>query len=310
MTSSNSRTIVPAAVLVLVAGLLSGCGDGHARTAGGTVSTPAATAVSATSQARVSQQLGRIEHSFHARLGVFALDTGTGRTVTYQADDRFAYCSTIKALAAGVLFERDTDEQLDHVVTYRAADIVDDSPITPQHVGTGMTVRDLIAAALRFSDNTALDLLLNQIGGPSGLQTALRGLGDSTTLVARTEPSLNDATPGDTRDTSTARALGTDLRGLVLGDTLTTSRRQALTSLLVANTTGGPYIRAGVPTGWKVGDKTGNGGYGTRNDIAIVWPAHGSPIVLAILSDRGSANATSDDALIADATKTAIAALR
>jgi beta-lactamase class A len=79
---------------------------------------------------------------------------------------------------------------------------------------------------------------------------------------------------------------------------------------LLGNTTDGPYIRAGVPAGWKAGDKTGNGGYGTRNDIAIAWPPTGSPIVIVILSHRNSANASSNDALIADATKAALTALR
>jgi beta-lactamase class A len=238
------------------------------------------------------------------------LDTGTGRTVTYRADERFAYASTFKVLAAGTLLKRTTDDQLNRVVTYGASDLVHYSPITSRHVGTGMTLRDLIAAALQYSDNTAANLLLDQLGGPDGLQAELRGLGDTTTHVDRTEPALNEAAPGDIRDTSTPRALGTDLRRFVLGDVLPKNRRQLLMSWLLGNTTGGPYIRAGVPSGWKVGDKTGNGGYGTRNDIAIAWPTSGSPIVIALLSDRGSADASSDDALVADTTKAAVAALR
>jgi beta-lactamase class A len=91
---------------------------------------------------------------------------------------------------------------------------------------------------------------------------------------------------------------------------LSHDRQQLLTSWLVGNTTGGPYIRAGVPTGWRVGDKTGNGGHGTSNDIAIAWPASGSPIVVAIMSDGGSADASSNGALIADATRAGVAALR
>jgi beta-lactamase family protein len=159
-------------------------------------------------------------------------------------------------------------------------------------------------------DSTAGNLLLDQLGGPDGLQAALRGLGDTTTHVDRTEPTLNQAVPGDVRDTSTPHALGADLRRLVLEDVLPQGRQHLLTSWLVGNTTGGPYIRAGVPTGWRVGDKTGNGGNGTSNDIAIAWPASGSPIVVAIMSDRGSADASSDDALIADATRVGVAALR
>ena len=295
MLSTKYRT---AALLALVPALLAGCaGNGDAL--------PARTAATP-SQARLAQ----VESRYHARLGVYALDSGSGRTVTYRADERFAYCSTSKALTAGLLLRRTTDARLDRVVPYAASDLVDHSPITSPHAGTGMTLRALMDAALRYSDNTAANLLMGKLGGPGGFQAALRGLGDTTTHADRTEPTLNDATPGDIRDTSTPRALDADLRGLVLGNVLPEIRRRLLTGWLLRNTTGGPYIRAGVPSGWKVADRTGAGGYGTRNDIAVVWPPGGAPIVIVVLSDRHSANAPSDDALIADATKATLAALR
>ncbi|HEX3780774.1 MAG TPA: class A beta-lactamase [Pseudonocardiaceae bacterium] len=308
--SSSKHWILAAAVLALTSALLSGCGTSDPAATRSTITAtaiPSAT-LSAVAQQHADQGFAQLEGQFHAHLGVYVLDTGTGRALSYQANDRFAFCSTYKALAAGILLKRDTDAQLDQVLRYRSTDLVEYSPITSQHVGTGMSLRDLITAAVRYSDNTAANLLLGQLGGPEGLQAALRGLGDPTTQVDRLEPAVNAATPGDIRDTSTADALGTDLREFVLGIVLPAGRRQQLADLLLGNTTGGPYIRAGVPAGWKVGDKTGNGGYGTRNDIAIVWPVTGAPFVVAVLSDRGTPNASSDDALIADATKTAIAA--
>jgi beta-lactamase class A len=302
------------APLLLVSALATACAStAPAATQSATTpaaTTPAAATPAATAQAGADRAFSGLEARFHARLGVYALDTGTGRAVTFNADERFAYCSTYKALATGVLLKRDTDAQLDQVIHYTAGDLVEYSPITEQHVRTGMTLRAVMTAALDYSDNTAANLLLNQLGGPHQLQNALRGLGDATTDTDRTEPTVNSAVPGDTRDTSTPRALGTDLRAFVLGHLLSASRRRLLTGWLLANTTGGPYIRAGVPRGWKVGDKTGNGDWGTRNDIAIAWPPGRAPVVIAVLSRRGSANATSDDALLADATKTAVAALR
>ena len=100
------------------------------------------------------------------------------------------------------------------------------------------------------------------------------------------------------------------VRALTLGSTLSPASRQQLIAWLVVNQTGDARLRAGLPAGWKVGDKTGNGGYGTRNDIAVIWPPGGAPIAIAVQSDRGAKNAISDDALIADATKAALAALR
>ncbi len=251
----------------------------------------------------------RLERQYGATLGVYALDTGTGTTVTYRADQRFAFCSTFKALAAGVVLRGDGDAQLAGVVSYDASQLQAYSPITSQHTATGMSLDALIAAAVSYSDNTAANLLLAQLGGPGGLQGDLRHLGDDTTNVDRQEPALSDATRGDPRDTSSPRALATDLRRFVLGDLLAPARRRQLTQLLVAHTTGGPYIRAGVPAGWTVADKTGNGAYGTRNDIAVVWPPHRHPIVIALLSNRGEQNSSSADALLADATRVIVADL-
>jgi beta-lactamase class A len=316
MSTPALRAAMLSVPFILIPALLSACagpGGPPDRTPSAIAVAPAtgrATTVPASSHARVARALAHAERRFHAHLGVYALDTGTGRTVTYQADDRFAYCSVFKVLAAGILLKRDTEAALSRMITYRATDLVYHSPVTSRHVGSGMTLRALIAAAVQYSDNTAANLLLDQLGGPRGLQAALRGLGDATTDADRREPALSDAIPGDVRDTSTPRALGTDLRLLVLGQVLSPGRRHMLTNLLLGNTTGGPYIRAGVPAGWKVGDKTGNGGWGTRNDIAVVWPPARSPIVMAILSRRSSADASSDDALIADATRTALATFK
>ncbi len=195
------------------------------------------------------------------------------------------------------------------MITYDASQLQAYAPVASQHVATGVTVVALIAAATTQSDNTAANLLEAQLGGPSGLQAQLRRVGDPTTDVDRYEPALSTAAPGDRRDTSTPRALATDLRRFVLGGLLTSSRAHELAALLVANTTGDPFIRAGVPASWRVGDKTGNGDWGTRNDIAVVWPPDHAPIVIALLSHRGAQDSSSADALLADATRVVVAGL-
>ncbi|WP_308012303.1 class A beta-lactamase [Actinacidiphila acidipaludis] len=303
---------------MLALGLLSGCGGGAASsraapaagkgTATGSASASAGPSDGAAPSADASFQ--DLEHRFHARLGLFLLDTGTGRTVTYQADRRFATCSTVKALAAAALLRKDDDADLARTIRYSRSDLLDYAPVTSRHVADGMPLSDVIAAALQYSDNTAENLMLRELGGPAGLQRAVREFGDTTTHVDRTEPSLNEAAPGDVRDTSTARALGTDLRALLLGPALPAARRARLTDRMLHNTTGGPYIRAALPQGWKAADKTGSGGHGTRNDIGVVWPASGSPIVVGVLSDRDRQDAPSDDALVADAVRTGLTALR
>ncbi len=247
-----------------------------------------------------------LEDRYDARLGVFALDTGSGQTVQHRDDERFAYASTIKALAAAAVLEKTSSRELDQVLRYDQSDLVPYSPITEKHVDEGMTLRAVCDAALRYSDNTAGNLLFRELGGPAALDRQLEAIGDRTTRVVRNEPSLNEATPDDRRDTSTPAALGADLRRYVLGDVLTSADRRLLTHWLRRNTTGDSLVRAGVPDGWTVGDKSGAGGFGTRNDIAVVWPPDKAPIVLTVMSSRDTPDAEYDDALIADATRAAL----
>lgn len=250
-----------------------------------------------------------LERKFGARLGVYALDTGSGRTVTHRSDERFAYASTCKALLAGAVLDRNSLRGLNRLVRYSSDDLISNSPITERHVATGMSLRELCDAAVRYSDNAAANLLFRELGGPRGLQDALRALGDDVTRCDRYEVALSDAVPGDLRDTSTPRALVDDLRAYVLGSVLPADKRAVLTDWLKRNTTGDHTIRAGTPDGWQVGDKTGTGGYGTRNDIAVVWPPGAAPIALAVLSRRDVKNAESDDALLARAAEVAFGSL-
>ncbi|MER5850784.1 class A beta-lactamase [Streptomyces sp. NPDC002012] len=302
--------------LATLAGLaalpLSGCTatpDAASPSPSGT--TPPATepATSAPVDPHTEHAFGEMERNFDARLGVYALDTGSGRTVTHRPDERFAYASTCKALLAAAMLDKHSLRQMDRLVRYGRDDLISNSPIAEKHVATGLTLRELCDAAVRYSDNAAANLLFHELGGPRGLQDALRALGDDVTRCDRYEADLSEAAPGDLRDTSTPRALATDLKAYVLGTTLPADKRAVLTDWLKRNTTGDNTIRAGAPDGWQVGDKTGTGGYGTRNDIAIVWPPGAAPVALAVLSRRDTKNAERDDALIARAAEVALEAI-
>lgn len=256
------------------------------------------------------EEFSRLERDFDARLGVYAVDTATGREVAYRADERFAHASTFKALAAGELLRRNSLEELDRTITYSRDDLVTYSPITEKHVDSGMPLREVIAAAIRHSDNTAGNLLLRELGGPAGFTAALRRIGDTTTRADRFETDLNETAPGDPRDTSTPRALATSLRAYAVDDVLPADKRAVLNEMLRTNTTGDALIRASAPAGWQVGDKTGAASHGTRNDIAVVWPPERAPIVLAVLSDREAEDADYEDALIARAAAVVFELLR
>jgi len=247
------------------------------------------------------ERLFELETTFGARLGVFA--SGAGGTVEHRADERFAFCSAFKGLAAAAVLHRNPMTHLDTLVTYTDADLLPNARITPRHVATGMTIRDLCDAAVRYSDGTAGNLLLRDIGGPAELTAFARGLGDDVTRMDRIEPDITEATPGDPRDTTSPRALGLDYQKVVVGDALAADKRAFLRDLLARNATevGALRIRAGVPAGWAVADKTGTGSYGTIVDVGIVWPPSGEPLVVSIMSSKQAADAEYDQAIIAQA---------
>jgi beta-lactamase class A len=237
-----------------------------------------------------------IESKLGGRVGVMALDTGSGETIGHRADERFAMCSTFKwALAAGVLVRVDSGElALDQAVQYKEDDLLEYAPVAHEnfHRDTGagsLTIGELCAAAVSISDNTAANLLLDLIGGPPGLTDFVRRHGDEVTRLDRNEPSLNTNLPGDPRDTTTPRAMVDSMRTMLLGDALSPESRDRLTRWLIDAKTGLARLRGGLPTDWVAGDKTGTGVNGAANDIAIVWPPDRKPILIAAYLSDSSA---------------------
>ena len=245
----------------------------------------------------------QIEHKVAGRLGVAVLDTESGRSLAWRADELFPMCSTFKwLLAAQVLARIDAgDEQGDRVLAYSDRDILDYSPITRANLEKGgMPVLDLAAAAVSQSDNTAANLLLDSVGGPASLTDYLRNLGDPVTRLDRREPELNAGSPGDPRDTSTPFAMIENMRHLLLGEGLSEGSRRKLLDWLVASVTGREKLRAGLFAAWRVGDKTGMGGYGSTNDVAIAWPSGQRPVLIAAYLTETSAGVPSRNNALAD----------
>ena len=244
-----------------------------------------------------------LERTLGARLGMAITDTHTGRDWGHRANERFPMCSTFKALAAAALLARADAgaEQLSRRVVVEPKDILSYAPVTKTRVGgNGMTLGELCEAAVTLSDNTAGNLLLASIGGPQGLTAFARSLGDEVTRLDRTETALNEALPGDPRDTTTPNAMASDLRALVLGDALSPKSRAQLQAWLAANATGGKRLRAGLPAEWKVGDKTGTGERGTANDVAVIWPLTHPPVIVTVYLTGATSSADAQSATIAD----------
>lgn len=252
---------------------------------------------------RYDSEFAQVELDYGVKLGVYVLDTETNQEITYNSEDRFAYCSTFKALISGAVLQQYSIDQLNEVIKYSQDDVLSYAPITKNNVENGMTIGELCSAAVRLSDNTAANLLFEQIGGPSGFKSALNLIGDEVTEPTRIEPDLNMLTPGDNSDTSTPKQLAIDLKQYTTGSILTDDKKKILIDWMSGNPTGDKLIRAGAPTEWIVADKSGAGAYGTRNDIAIVMPPNRKPIFVAILSSKDTQDAKYDDTPVAEASK-------
>lgn len=246
--------------------------------------------------------LSRLERERRVRLGVAALDTGTGKSYGLRQHERFPMCSTHKLLtAAAILAQADAGKlDLQHHVAYVQSDLKPHSPVTELHLADGLSVGELCRAMLTTSDNTAANLLLaNFLGGPLGWTAYARSIGDNTTRLDRIETNLNEAVPGDPRDTTTPMAMLSNLHVILLGNALLPTSRRQLIEWLLANTTGDARLKAGLPEDWRIGDKTGSGGHGTTNDIAILWPPRRPPLLVAVYQTESMATSDEQDAVIA-----------
>lgn len=230
--------------------------------------------------------LAAVQDRHLARIGMYAVDLNSAARLQYQADDRFAMCSTFKTYAvARVLQLAELGRlRLDTPIPIEASDIVENSPVTNASVGRSIPLEEVCAAALEKSDNTAGNLLLHAIGGPPAIGMFARSIGDGESRLDRWETELNTALPGDPRDTTTPRALAMGYREVLTGAALSDGMRERLLAWMKANATSQKRFRAGLPTGWTSADKTGAGDFGSTNDAGLLIGPAGQRIIMVVLT--------------------------
>ena len=260
----------------------------------------------------LKSKISRIESRVKGKLGVAVLDTGSDRRFGYRKDERFPMCSTFKLMAAAAILKRveQGQETLERRVHFSQSDLVTYSPATEKHLESGMTVAELCEAAITLSDNTAGNLMLGMLGGPPGVTAFARALGDPLTRLDRTELALNEAVPGDPRDITTPAAMAEDLRRLMFGGALAKASSEQLKAWLLANKTGDARLRARLPAGWRVGDKTGSGERGSTNDVGILWPPDAAPLIVAVYLTQTAASMNERNEALAAVGEAVAAALR
>lgn len=254
-------------------------------------------------------QLAQLEASTGGRLGVAAVDTGNNQRIQYRANEHFPMGCTSKVIGVAAILKKSmTDKQLlQETIKYNKDDLTNWTPITEKHLAEGMNIKALCSAAISYSDNTAMNLLTKKLGGPAGLNAFARSINDNHFKLDHWWPDEALASPASGEDTTTPAAMEESLRKLVVGNVLAAPQREMLITWLKNNKTGDSRIRAGVPKGWIVGDKTGTGfNYGTTNDIAVIWPPKCNPIVVTMYYSSNDKNAPKREDVIASATRIVI----
>lgn len=255
-----------------------------------------------------SNQFMELEKIINGRLGIYALNTANGTTILFNAKERFPMGCTSKVMGVSAVLYRSMAQPgfLQKKITYQKNQLVEWSPITSQYVNNGMTIEQLSQAAISLSDNTAMDLLTEQLGGLDQINAFARSIGDKAFYLVHAWPEeAYSGGPGNIADSTTPYAMGESLQKLVLGNVLANPERTLLLAWMKNNLTGFARIRAGLPTDYIVADKTGTGAYyGTTNDIAIIWPPHHAPIVIVIFFTQDhNKNATMREDVVASATR-------
>jgi beta-lactamase class A len=247
-------------------------------------------------------ELEQLERQTGGRIGVAALDLESGGRIRYRADERFPFCSTFKTMAvAAALRSGDLTKRL--AFTRDEVESAGYAPITTQFVDKGMTIAELSAAAIQYSDNAAVNILIKDMGGLKAVNDFARDIDDQIFHLDRWEPELNSAEPFDTRDTTSPDAMTESVRKILLGEILAPRQRELLVLWHKTNTTGDKRIRAGTPPQWTVGDKTGTCSFGTTNDIGVLWKPNGSAVVVSIYFTQAVKDAQPLEAAVAQAAR-------
>lgn len=299
MTIPRRRLLIAGAAL----SALSACGRPHRETPVQLLDSPA--------PATPTDLLAALEDRYNAKIGFYGVNLGTGRTLAYRENDMFATCSAFKAYVAAQILQKDQRGELritDQIYIDPAMAVPVASKTTEPHVGGYLPLSELCSAAVRQSDNTATNIMVSMLGGPHTVTDFARSVGDERTWMVRWEPELNSAIPGDPRDTSSPRAMSTGFLNMLTGDILDEPHRALLWEWMSTITTGDKRIRAGLPPGWGIADKTGSGDYGSTNDLGVAYGPNGERLQLGVMARTRSDDPKTpyNDAIVADVAGVAV----
>lgn len=249
------------------------------------------------------EKLKTLEKNFDGKIGIYAINTNNNQIIDYRSDERFPLQSTMKLIGVAALLKQSQSNKnlLKEKIQYKKNDLMFWHPVTGLYISNGMTLEALSEAAISYSDNPAMNLILKKLGGPKSATDFAHTIGNKSFNVEHYEGNLN-SNPKSEQDTSTPKDMAISLQKLTLSNVLAQSQRTKLMNWMRNDTVGYKRIRAGVPIGWVVADKTGSGDYGIANDIGIIWSPLCKPIVLAIYTVQNKQNAKRREDIVASTT--------
>ncbi len=240
--------------------------------------------VFAINSAPLLQQIQTIEKELEVSIGVSVYKPEHGVVWSYHGDQRFPMMSTFKTLACAKMLvdaDKGTLNQND-LAMIKPEDLIAYSPVLDKLTGKSISLNDACQATLQTSDNTAANLILEKIGGPSALTLFMRTMGDNVTRLDRNEPELNEGAKNDLRDTTTPNAMSQSLSALMTGTVLSDSSRVQLENWMENNKVADELLRSVLPKGYHIADRTGAGGFGSRGIIAFVWSENTESLIIVI----------------------------
>ncbi|GAA1835407.1 class A beta-lactamase [Agromyces salentinus] len=307
MTSSHRSTSISRRSLLAFGGAATAglVASSVAAPTTGAQALPHGTASGGGDHGRMSRELRALEAATSVRIGVHAVAQGGRRAFRYRGDELFPMCSLFKPLAAAALVQaRGYDEAYwTTPIPFTDADLVVDSNVLDKLDPQEATPGELADAALRFSDNTAGNLILRELGGPAAVTAFAASLGATDTRLDRWEPDLNQAIPGDERDTTTPDDIAHLYSALLLDEAAGLLAASQLRAWMLRNRTSDARMRAGLTPPYDLADKTGGGAYGVVNDAGVLWRPDAAPLTLAILTSTDRADAVRNNAVVAEATR-------
>ncbi|MBD8620674.1 beta-lactamase class A [Sphingomonas sp. PP-CE-3G-477] len=203
--------------------------------------------------------------------GIAALDLRDGSTVSIRGDTPFPMASTVKLAIAGAYL----------------AD-VDQGRRTLGDMIVGRPAAKALELMIVRSDNQATDQLLAALGGPVVIQQWLWSHKIAGIRMDRTIAQLlrERGHLADSKDVATPIAMVTLLNKLDNGTVLTAQSRNFLLELMSRCQTGTRRIRALLPAGTRVEDKTGTLD-GITNDVGFITMPDGRRVAIVVFARGG-----------------------